>query len=402
MSDPRADRDAFLAQIAGRLRLPDDEARDVLEELRGHLGESVADLVDEGLTAEQAERELIARLGSPGDLADAIRTARQTRRRMLAAAGAGAVAATSGLFWGWLFAASVTTVAGVSATLIISFALQWLDLSYSGWQPPDILSLPFALFVPAFAAHRMVGSVAARSGRAVESIRRPIATAGGILVAIVAVFLVRVELDPLKVITHLATPIGFALGAILTHDTSSMRLRRLPVRWVAAIVIVTILAFTVAAAATLKVNPTGEYTGDDGAGHIAPPATDVLGDGWLEQQSSIGLGFVSGVTLMPEPPTLLDGWRDLRLEAWSVIDRPYGPVIDPMADRPAATMPLVRDEFGSFAAELDLGTSKERTWYLLATTGIAPDGTRYLLSGPDGPVGSRPWSGTVWEWLTTP
>ena len=98
--------------MAGRLRLPDEEATDVLEELRSHLAESAAGLVGEGLTAEQAERESIARLGNPDALADGIRTARQTRRRMLAAAGAGVIAATSGLFWGYLFAFALTTVAG--------------------------------------------------------------------------------------------------------------------------------------------------------------------------------------------------------------------------------------------------------------------------------------------------
>ncbi|HUP55136.1 MAG TPA: permease prefix domain 1-containing protein, partial [Methylomirabilota bacterium] len=309
MSDPRADRDAYLEQVAARLRLPESEAGDVLEELRGHLAESVSDLMREGLTPEQAERGSVARLGNPGELADGIRTARQTRRRMLAAAGAGAVAATSGLFWGWLFAAALSTVAGVGATLIISLALQWLHLSTPGWQPPDILSVPFALFVPGYAGHRLVGAVATASGRSVGSIKRPIAVGGGILVAIVAIFVVSGELDQLSVLTHVAVPIGFAGGAILARDAHSVRLRRLPGRWVAAIVIVTTLTLTAAAAATLRINPNDGYHVDDGEPAIGPPATDVLGDGWLDQQTSTGLGFVSGVTLTPEPPTLLAEWR---------------------------------------------------------------------------------------------
>jgi hypothetical protein len=402
MSDPRADRDAYLDRVGARLRLPGDEASDVLEELRGHLAESTASLVGEGLTAEQAERESIARLGDPGELADGIRTARQTRRRMLAAAGAGAVAATGGLVWGWLFATAVTVVAAVSSTLIISFALKWLGLSSSGWQPPDILSIPFALFVPGYAAFRMVGAMAERSRRSVASIQRPIALLGGLLLGIVVVFVVRSELDQLKVVSLLASPLGFAGGALLARDETAARLRRLPGRWVVAILVVTTVAFTTAAVATLRINPAGEYTVDDGIARIGPPATDVLGAGWLDQQSSTGLGFVSGVTLMPEPPTLLRGWRDLRLEAWPLVDRDPGTFIDPTADAPAATAPMVRDAFGSYAGQLDLGTSRDRRRYGMATTGIAPDGNRYLLSGPDGPVAVRPWSGTVWEWFTTP
>ncbi|MEA2577533.1 MAG: hypothetical protein QOD78_1121 [Chloroflexota bacterium] len=400
MSDPRADRDAYLDQVAGRLRLPDEEATDVLDELRSHLAESAAGLISEGLTPEQAQRESIARLGNPGDLADGIRTARQTRRRLLAAAGAGVIAATSGLFWGWLFAAALTTLAGVVATILISLGLQILQLSSPGWQPAtDLLSIPFALFVPGYAAHRMVGAISARSGRPVTTIQRPLALVGAGVLAIAFVFLVRSDLNPVKVFTALLIPVGFAGGAMLARDGSSARLRRLPGRWVVAIFVIATLAITAFAAATLEINPTGEYTVDDGVARIGAPALEVLGDGWLEQ-SSTGLGFTSGVDLTPTPPNLLDGWRDLRLEAWPVVDR-VGP-IDVLGDEPAVAAPMARDEFGSYAAELDVGTAKVQRWYVIATTGIAPNGSRYLLTGPDGPVPSRPWTGTVWEYLTTP
>jgi hypothetical protein len=400
MSDPRADRDAYLDQVAGRLRLPDEEATDVLEELRSHLAESAAGLVGEGLTAEQAERESIARLGNPDALADGIRTARQTRRRMLAAAGAGVIAATSGLFWGYLFAFALTTVAGNVATILISFGLQILQLSSPGWQPAaDLLTIPFALFVPGYASHRMVGAVSARSGRPVTSIQRPIALVGAGLLAVAFVFLLRGELNPVKVITALLIPIGFAVGAMLARDGRSARLRQLRGRWVVAIFLIATLVLTIVAAATMEINPPGEYTVDDGVARIGAPALEVLGDGWLEQ-SSTGLGFTSGVSLTPTPPNLLDGWRDLRLEAWPVVDR-VGP-IDVVGDHPAVAASMARDEFGSYEAELDVGASKVQRWYVIATTGIAPNGNRYVLTGPDGPVPSRPWTGTVWEYLTTP
>src|SRR6187200_2388320 len=150
MSDPRADRDAYLDQVAARLRLPEDHARDVIEELQGHLAASVAGLLNEGLTPDQAERESIARLGNPDELADGIRQARQSRRRLLAAAGSGAVATVGGVVWAYVFAIALATVAGVLATFLISFGLQWLNLSTPGWRPAtDVLSIPFALFIPA-------------------------------------------------------------------------------------------------------------------------------------------------------------------------------------------------------------------------------------------------------------
>jgi uncharacterized membrane protein len=400
MSDPRADRDAYLDQVAGRLRLPDDEASGVLEELRGHLAESAAGLVGEGLTTDQAERESIARLGSPGELADGIRTARQTRRRMLAAAGAGIIAATSGLFWGYLFAVALITVASVVTTILISIGLQVLHLSSPGWQPAtDLLSVPFALFVPGYAAHRMVGAVSAGSGRPIRTIQRPIALVGAGLLAIVFVFVVRSELNPVKVLTALFFPIGFATGAMLARDGRSVRLRHLPGRWVVTTFLISTLTLTFLAASTLEINPPDEYPVNDGASRIGAPALEVLGDGWLEQ-SSTGLGFTSDVSLTPTPPNLLDGWRDLRLEAWPVVDR-VGP-IDVVGDHAAGAAPMARDEFGSYGAQLDVGASKVQRWYVIATTGIAPNGNRYVLTGPDGPVPSRPWTGTVWEYLTTP
>ena len=245
----------------------------------------------------------------------------------------------------------------------------------------------------------MVDAISARSARPVRTIKRPIALPGGVLLTIVTVFLVRSELDPIKVVTLVAWPVGFAVGAMLTRDGSSARLRRLSGRWVVALLIVATLTVTAAAAATLEVHPTGEYTIDDGVANIGAPATDVLGDGWLDQQSSMGLGYLSAVTLSPEPPNLLDGWRELRLEAWPVVDRA---VVISVGSRPFAIAPMTRDEFGTYSAQVDLDTSKERRWYAIATTGIAPDGNRYVLSGPDGPVAARPWTGTVWEWITTP
>jgi hypothetical protein len=199
----------------------------------------------------------------------------------------------------------------------------------------------------------------------------------------------------------LAVPVGFATGAMLARDESALRLRRLSGRWVLALIGLATLTLTVTSLATSQFDPAGGYSVDYTLEQLGPPATDVLGDGWLDQQSSIGLGYLSGVTLSPEPPDLLDGWRDLRIEAWPASDKiPFG--IDASTTAPALIAPMTRDEFGTYTAKLDLGTSKVPREYLVTTTGIAPNGTRYLLGGPDGPVSPRPWTGTVWEYLTTP
>lgn len=401
MSDPRADRDAYLGRVAARLRLPEDHARDIIEELQGHLAESIAGLLEEGLTPDQAERESIARLGDPGELADGIRHARQGRRRLLAAAGSGAVAAAGGVVWGYVFAVALATVAGVLATIVISIGLQWLNLGTPGWRPAtDVLSVPFALFIPGYGAYRMVSAVSDRAARPVSAVRLPIALAGGGLLAFVALFLVPTDEGRMGMVVLSAIPVGFATGALLARDGIAGRVRRLNARWVVALVALATVTLTVVSASTMRT-----YSGDgyfvESDSPLPPPATDVLGEGWINAQGSDGPGSIRAVSLEPEPPTLLDGWRDLRLEAWPARDS-FTLDIDQGANQPTAIAPMNRDEFGLYAAELDLGTPKMPRRYVMTATGVAPDGTRYLLAGPDGPLSTRPWVGTVWEWLTTP
>ena len=213
MSDPRADRDAYLARVSARLRLPPDHERDVLEELEGHLAELAASLVDEGLSAEMAERESIARLGDPGELADGIRWARQTRRRLLAAAGAGVTAAVGGVVWGYILASALATVAGMLAAIAVSTVLGWLSLSTSGWaDTAQAFSIPIALFVPGCVGYRLVTAVAARSARRAVELRRPIAIVGGGILAVASLFLVRAELDMVRVVSHVAIPSDSSWG----------------------------------------------------------------------------------------------------------------------------------------------------------------------------------------------
>lgn len=402
MSDPRADRDAYLDQVAARLRLPEDHARDVIEELQGHLAASVAGLLDEGLTPDQAERESIARLGDPGELADGIRQARHSQRRLLVAAGSGVVAAVGGVVWGYVFAVALATIAGVLATILISLGLQWLNLGSPGWRPAtDILSIPFALFIPGYAAHRMVGAVADRAARPVSEIRGPIALIGGGLLAFLAIFVVPTNEGRLGIVVLSAIPVGFVIGVLSARGRPAARLRRLPARRVAALVVLATLTLVVASASTMRTYSGDGFVVDEGVSHLPPPATDVIGEGWFNQQSSIGLGSISAVTLEPEPPTLLDGWRGLRLEAWPAMD-PMTLDTAPVADHASIIAPMTRDESGAYKGQLDLGISKEPGWFVIATTGVAPDGTRYLVTGPDGPVAAKAFTGTVLEYLTTP
>lgn len=401
MSDVRADRGVYLDRVASRLRLPDERARDVLDELEGHLSESTQGFVDQGLTPEQAERQSIARLGDPDALADSLRRAQQTRRRLLAAAGAGVVAAVGSVVWGYLIALVVSIVAGVLSLAIISTTVSWLQLSVAGWgQWGDEVSIPFAAFVAGYAGRRLVLTVAWKSARRVDAIQRQIALIGGGLLAALVVFGVRDEVDPASIVLLLSMPIGFAVGAMLARDGAAERTRKLPARWLGIAVVVATVIGSLMGFATLRINPPVPDIVPNEYSTIGPPATDVLGEGWLDQQSSAGFGYGVGVTISPEPMDLLAGWRDVRLEAWPSTNGPGA--LQLLADHPAATAPMRRGDDGTYTGELDLGTWKEPRWFATVTTGVAPNGKRYVLTGPDGPTASRRWTGTIWEYLTTP
>jgi hypothetical protein len=246
----------------------------------------------------------------------------------------------------------------------------------------------------------MVGAVSDRAARPVSAVRRPIALVGGGLLAFVALFLVPTDEGRLGMIVLSAIPVGFVIGALLARDGIAGRTRRLTTRWVVTSVAMATVALTVVSASTMRT-----YSGDgilvETDSPLPPPSTDVLGEGWINAQGSNGPGSIRAVSLEPEPPMLLDGWRDLRIEAWPAMD-PMTLEVVPVTDHPSAAAPMTRDEFGTYTGELDLGISKTPRWFVVATTGVAPDGTRYLLAGPDGPVPTTPWVGTVWEWLTTP
>jgi hypothetical protein len=407
MSDPRADRRAYLGRVGDRLGMPPDSKADILEELDGHVAESVAGLIDEGLTPELAEREALARLGDPGELADGIRRARQTRRRLLLATGFGVWAAVGGAFWGYLFAFAVVTVSALFSSALVAFALQQLQITHSGWDvPSSLMTIPFAAFAAVYAGRNVPPAVSRRSDRPVRAVASPIALAGGLALAVLAIFLVRVPLDPETVVVLLLLPVGFAAGAWTSRDNATAKGRiRLRGRWVVTTIVLTTAVLAFVATQTLRIDPDGPSSEPAfGFERVGPPADQVLGSAVVGVGTSWSGTFWTGedpfeMELTVDPPAGLSGWRELRLEAWPADD--VSSRVNASASAPVVVAPL-RVKDGGWAGRLDLPVAKQRTWFVIFATGIAPDGRHYVLSGPDGPIPSRPWVGSVWEWFTTP
>lgn len=401
MSDPRADRQAYLQRVGARLGLPPASQVDVLDELEGHIAESTATLRDEGLSAELAEREALARLGDPGQLADGLRQARQTRRRLLLATGHGVWAAIGGAFWGYLFAFGIVLLSANLSATVVSFLIQQLGVTTSGWDAPSgILTIPYAAFASAYAGRRVPPAVSRRSERPVRAVAFPIAFVGGLALTILAIFTIRVPLDETMVIVLLLLPIGFVVGAMTVPDRADARGRvHIRGRGIVGLVLLSSLALTLFGAATMRTGPADAGTGiDPGIARVGPPASDLLGTtmlGWGGGWS----GGVAAMHLSADSPAALSGWRGVRLEAWPAADASGR--LQTSAVSPVVTAPMVAQD-GSWSGKLELPVAKGRAWFAVFYTAVAPDGRRYVLAGPDGPMASRPWVGNVWEWFTTP
>jgi uncharacterized membrane protein len=407
MADPRPDRHAYLAFVADRLALPGLVAQDVLDELEAHIADSSAGLIEEGLDPDRAEREALARLGDPGELGDEIRRAKQTRRRLLAAAGYGALAAVNGFIWGWIFAAAITVLGLVIAALVVSVIVQALGITTSS---PGFLrsgvSFPFVTFALGYAGHRVPAVMAARSLRRPEVFRRPVALVGGVAIGIVSIFWLRTAIDPATLVTLLLAPFAFATGALLDLDTrvgASGRIR-ISARTVLVAVAVTALASSILALATMQVNPPdGASRNTDTTEPIGPTADGVLPEGTVTLDGW-SIGGIVGRELGFDPSGIPAGWTGFRLEAWR--EGPWvdgaGPILTGET-APAASAPMqTTTDLASLAGRLTLPATKADTTYSIAITGLAPDGRRYVLSGPDTGLPGPAWVGTAWEWLTTP
>lgn len=395
MADLRpTDRELYLARVAAALRMTDPATQEITEELAAHLADARDDLVTAGLTLEQADREALARLGNPEDLADGVRRAHQSRRRLATAIGPALAATIRGLVVGYFFGGGLLTVASILAFAAVSLVFSTLQVSISGYDT-GWFGGPIALFVAAYAGHGIPHVVADRTWRRVEDIRVPIGLIGAVFVAIVAWFLIRVPLDVPMVAVLAGAPVAFLVGAATAAER--------PRRRMSFKAFVGLLA--IATAACLAVGLlTARWNTDDGtAGQYVPEmgtsAFEAPVPEWAQPMSASASSFggpTVELSVAWDTAAGRSAWRDVRAEIWR-----SGPPDDPRlldAAPTAIVEPTVAEEWVSATVTLPLAT--ERTWYRVALTGVAPDGQRYVLS-EDASVHRVDFVGSAWEWLTS-
>lgn len=397
MSDPirPTDPQLYLGRVAARLGLPPAVEQEVVEELAAHVADATAALIAEGLAPEQAEREALARLGSPEALADEIRRAQQTPRRL-------ATAGARGVFWlGW------TGLFWILSSFLFVFVAQlalWIVLGFLGaWSGGADLPLGQAVgagpYVFVFGAGAFFGAreavlVAARaSRRRVAAVGRWFALAGAPVVAVLALVVFEVDLDPLAVVGLALVPVAFVAGCLAgprVHWPAH------PVRWaaaasVAALLLVAIAALGGPATRTWGSPPIGNGMGFERVAASLPPGSEPLVDG----ASATGSGYPAArLSFDWAPVVVFTAWHDLRLEAWRGTARDGG--IAPDATGPYAVA-TPDDTGGSLRFTIRVNGRPEVTHYWLVLTGADAAGKRWILAPPT--TGWTSFHGSVADWL---
>ena len=431
VDDGRLAPEGYLAEVGARLPFGDAECAEILRELADHLADSAASLEASGLAPDAAARAARERLGSPDALARELTRARRTPGRLLAAAGAGTWAALGagiyGLLWGVLLSLVVAVVASV-ATQAVAGALR---LDWHGFDPGwnsmvSVVPLWVALYV---AGRAVTPTVAARAGYDVRVVRRATVVVGGTLAAAYALGGWSGALNWPAVIAVLLLPAWWIAGAWHGRRTAALGGRRwlLTAGLLAGLLVVGV-ALVGLAGAQVHTEPSavgGPVTNlpdpDTAFARIGAPvpaavAAAEVDDGLMTTRSGALTGGAWLATVVTDR-AVLDGWTDLRIEAWQAVPPWTYFGVDPAATGPFAEGSVQWSPPGStpdgsmqwsssnpypptaatLSGALRLDRAPGVNWGLIAITGLGPDGHRHLIVGPD--FEQVAFQGTVWDWL---
>ena len=393
------DRDAYLAEVGGRLELPTDQRTDVLEELAAHVADGIADLVARGQSPADAEAELLRRLGPPEQLASNLLRARATTSRLLSAVGAGAVAAIrtglAGAFAGWLLAAT----AAVVATLILQTLQPLLALpTFGGWTSGwnSVITAVGLGLGAALGGAAAVRVVAARSWRSTAEVRLGVALAGMAVIGYLVLVASEQALNWASVVALLAVPPAFAVGAWLERI-------RMP-DWRRGL-----LGSVALLAGVAVVGAAGGY-GSRGQGSYewstATHGYEMIGPWWRDPTSpdqafisSSGGGSVGVQTIAVDAVDAATAgqFRDVRFEAWRAQRPQDGWALDPRQAGPYEVSPAETDG-ATISGTIRFDSQPGLEWAEVVLTGVAADGRRYLLWAHGGPDQTE-FVGSVWAWF---
>ena len=396
MPDP-GERNAFLASVRSRLDLPDAIARDVLEELAGHLEDAATDLRAAGLSADDAERRAIGRLGDARALGTELARARRGRRQLLAAVGGGIRAVLVEGIRTWIFVAvlaSLTAILALPAATIFAYVLGRSSSSSFGGPIGSLATVGAVVGGFAYLGWVLPARVAGPAMRSVRGVRRAVALLGLVVGSGVLWFLVTVAMDPVLAIGVPLGPVAFALAALRAPERPTFRVGFVPAVVGAAALFVPMTLLALATATDARPD---NWMADTSPIGDAPAATDVentaLGISWSFPDSR-GWAEVT-VDAGDAAATLAARLPTLRVEIWSarVVDGVVRFGSAPLVAQLAPTEPLTTLHY-------TLPALRDPVTTMAFVVGIDPDGRRLILGENLDLARTPPWTGTLAEWWT--
>jgi hypothetical protein len=389
------DRDAFLGAVRSHLDLPDAIAHDVLEELVGHLEDAATELRAAGLSAADAERRAIGRLGDPGALGTDLARARHGRRRLLAAVGGGIRAAIVEGIRTWIFLALAFGLATVLALPAASVLLHLIGRSTSSYLGGPLGSLATVSAVAggfAYLGWILPSRIAGPAVRSVLGVRRAVALLGLAVGSVIVWFLVPVAMDPVLAVGLPLGPVAFALAALRAPERPTFR-----VGFVPAVIgaVVLFVPMTLLALATTTDSSSGGWMADTSPIGAAPAATDIESTVSVDWAGTYGETGEVTVDTGQAASAVAVRLPTLRLEVWPA--RVAGGTMlfgsAPLVTQGAVTKPVTSLRY----ALPRLRNPVTTTTFVI---GIAPDGRRVVLGANLDLTRTPPWTGTLVEWWT--
>lgn len=402
----------YLARIAARLQMPPSTTDAILDELASHLHDAIEAHRLDGMSREDAEREALARLGSPEALGDELRRTHQTTRRLLAAVGGGVFQGIRGGIRGWFggYLASIPlffAIALIAEVLAPQAARVLLGQSFS---PIVLCSLWGAAWL---SGRYLVEHISTASLRSVERLRTPVATVGAVAITI-ALAVVPMDQTIVSMGMTLVLPLVFAAGALTTDRglggqiLDLIRLDGFPVRRLLFVGFATValggslVTLLVAAVVGPPPVPPAEGTGYRDLPAVERWATagyTVVSPTILAPDAHLSRGFERDGTLVVRVPTDIVDWDELssvRFEAWEATE-----LFSAEQQRIAATAPYeilpVADPWATHDHVVRVG-QPGISFFLVFLTAVDPEtGERVAIGWPDGD--STTFHGTVLDWF---
>ncbi len=362
----------------------------------GHLDDAAAELRAAGLSAEDADRRAIGRLGDPGTLGADLGRARRGRRHVLAAVGGGIRTVLAEGIRTWIFLAFLAGLTALLAFPLASLALHALDRTTSGFLVGPAGSVLTVLAVAggfAYLGWILPARVARPAMRSVRGVRRAVATIGFALGSGVVWFLVPVVMDPVLALGLPLGPVAFSIAALRAPEQPTFRVGIVPAFVGAAVLFLPVTLLAIATATGPR--PDGWMADTSPIGR-APAATDVestaIGIEW-----SAPFGAPGQVTVDTGSSTEIIAARlpTLRVEVWPARIE-AGQMRFGSAPLVAASAPTEIRTTLRWAVP----TLRDPVTTVTFVVGIAPDGSRVVLGSDLDLRRTPPWTGTLAAWWT--